>query len=395
MVPPRSQVLTRIDMTRISTISTVLLVLIGLAAIAPSRAEARQFKTPVYYPIDGNPFGMATGDFNNDGKLDLVTAEFFTGNVAILLGKGDGSFESPRYFTAPGAVHLGVGDFNGDHIPDLAVVENGGTGHGSLEIFLGDGQGNFHSSARYELGLEPIDIAVADFNGDGRRDVAVTNRLGYGKNENDGAVLVFMGKGDGTLGPPSVYKLPGQPYGIAAGDLNGDRHPDLVVTEVSGSALAVLMNNGHGKFKHTKSYAVGKGDEPDLVAMADLDHNGTLDVVTCDAGSENIAVLLGNGDGTFGSAAFYSASKLGQYLDGLAIADFRRNGTVDVAVVLQDGYPGLFYGNGDGTFQAVVQIKSVVYPGYATVTGNFNKDGEPDLVVGAVNKGLAVLINVR
>jgi hypothetical protein len=389
-VPPRSRVFPLVKMTRISTIPTVLLVLAGLAALAP-KAEGRQFRKPVYYQTNANVWGILAADFNHDGILDLAFTDLY--QVGIMLGKGDGTFESPRYFSAPDALQLAVGDFNGDHNLDLAVLEYGGTGHSALGIFLGDGQGNFNNIATYEVGVESPGLTVADFDGDGHLDLAVANERGYGKHGNGGAVLVFSGKGDGTFRKPDVYKLWGQPYGIAAGDFNGDHHPDLAVAQAGGRSVTILMNNGHGKFRRTKTYQAG--NEADYVAVADLDRNGTLDLVVSAAGSNKVAVLLGKGDGTFGKTAFYSTAALGQGPIAVAIADFNRDGNLDIAVVLANGYPGLFYGNGDGTFQKVRQIKSVRYRGYALTAGDFNKDGKPDLAVVALSKGIAILINAQ
>ena len=367
----------------------LLLTVIVVTALAPS-AAAGQFKRPVYYQSNGNVWGIVAADFNHDGVLDLAFTNLY--EVGVMLGKGDGTFEAPRYFGVPNALRLAVGDFNGDHNLDLAVVEYRGTGHSALGIFLGDDKGNFKNSATYELGIESTSLVVADFDGDGHLDVAITSRLGYGRNGNAGSVLVFFGKGDGTFRKPDVYKQAGQPYGIAAGDFNGDRHPDLAVAEDSGGSVAILMNNGRGKFKLTGTYPTDQ--EADYVVVADLDHNGMLDLVVSNA-AQDIAVLLGNGDGTFGSATLYSTAPLGQTPVGVAIADFNRDGNPDIAVVLDGGYPGIFYGNGDGTFQAVKRISSLNDPGYALTVGDFNKDGQPDLAVVAISKGIAVLINTR
>ena len=374
----------------LKTMWALLLSVTLVTAVVPS-AEAGQFKKPVYYKTNDNVWGIVSADFNHDGIRDLAFAEFFSSQVGIMLGKGSGTFEAPRYFTVPGALQLAVGDFNGDHKLDLAVVEYGGTGHSSLGIFLGDGQGNFKNSATYELGIESNSLAVADFNGDGHLDVAVTNRLGYGKNGKEGSVMVFFGRGDGTLRKPDLYELGGQPYGIATGDFNGDHHPDLAITQDTGRSIAIFMNSGHGRFTHTITYKVHVGAV--YVAIADLDRNGTPDLAVSDNGG--VDVLLGNGDGTFGNATLYSTWPLGQVPVEIAIADFNGDGNPDLAVVLSNGYPGVFYGNGDGTFRPVMQIKSVPYSGYALTAGDFNEDGKPDLVVGAISKGIAVLIHAR
>jgi len=193
-----------------------LLAWVGLAML-PQTALAGQFKKPVYYPAPGLPEAIVTADFNHDGNLDLAVGDFGNELVQTLLGRGDGTFhKGPSFSVYPySVIGLAVGDLNGDHVPDLAVVENIGPANGKLGIFLGNGDGSFHKSAEYDLGYEPVSAAVADFDGDGHLDVAVTNEGVNGK----GSVMVFFGNGNGTFRGPTIYKLPFYPYSVAAGDL--------------------------------------------------------------------------------------------------------------------------------------------------------------------------------
>jgi len=373
-------------MTRISTLSMVLLVMIELAAIAPS-AEARQFKTPEYYKAGLLNYAVISGDFTHDGKLDLITGDYDNWKLYVYLGKGDGTFQKPviSNITAPGA--LAVGDFNGDGIPDFAVIE----GQSTLGIYLSNGDGTFRNSANYDLGGGvPAWLTVADFDGDGHPDIAVTNFDNYGQ---DGSVMVFFGKGNGQLGKPAIYKLPGYPCGIAASDLNGDHHPDLVVTEVHGSEVAILTNDGRGRFRLTATYST-PSDEPVRVAVASLKNGGNADlIVTCRAG---VVVFPGNGDGTFGTPTLYSTNENGNPGADSVVADFRGNGNLDVATVLFDGHvEELFYGNGDGTLQNPVRIKLRKGEGGTStlLTADFNKDGFPDLAMASAD--LVVLLNAK
>jgi len=371
-----------------------LLLALAVVTMAANSAVARQFKKPAYYKLSNEPYGVVSTDFNNDGNLDLAVAEF-SGQVGILLGKGKGTFHPARYFSAPGAIALAYGDFNGDHNLDLAVIEYGGTGYSALGIFLGDGQGNFRSSATYQLGVESTSVAVANFNGDGHLDIAATNEHGSGKNGKDGSVMVFFGNGDGTFKAPSLYKLPGQPYAVAVGDFKGNHHPDLAVAEDAGNSVAILMNNGSGKFRHTATYHTDI--EAICVAIADLDHNGVQDLVVGDA-IGNVAVLLGSGDGTFGRATLYSTSPTGT-TEAVVIADFNLDGNPDIAVAVSGGQDGgvvLLYGNGDGTFQSLVHIGISKGDGLSLAAGDFNKDGAPDLAVPIDgSEVMAILLNTQ
>jgi hypothetical protein len=354
----------------------LLLSVTVVTALAP-RAGAGQFKKPVYYDLghDAGLNGMVTADFNHDGNLDLAVAEETISQVGILLGKGNGAFRSVQGFSVPSPIALAVADFNGNHTSDLAVIESCGTGSGILGIYLNNGNGTFKNSANYELGAESISLAVSDFNGDGHSDIAVTNRTGYGS---DGSVMVFLGNGDGTFRTPTVYKLPGGPFGIAVGDLNGDHHPDLVVTQFDGESVAVFMNTGHGKFKLTNTYPVNFG-EPRGPALAGLRHNGILDLVV--SAADGIDVYPGNGDGTFGTSTSYSTDGIGQAPTDSVVADFKRDGKPDIAVELFQGQPAMLYGNGDGTFQAAIPIKEKGCCGDSLVAADFDADGAPDLAV--------------
>jgi FG-GAP-like repeat len=350
--------------------------LAGLVVAIP-RAEARQFKTPDYYKAGLFNISVITGDFNHDGNLDLITGDFEYSKLYVFLGKGDGTFHKALVSQLPGPLGaLAVADFNGDHIPDFAAIVGG-----TLAIYLSNGDGTFRNSANYDLGGgSPEWLAVADFNGDGHPDIAVTNQ--------DGDVMLFFGRGNGKFGKPVVYKLPNEPWGVTAADLNGDQHPDLVITEFTGSAIAILMNDGRGKFKLTATYGT-PSSEPYSTTVAALKNGGNADlIVGCGSG---IAVFPGNGDGTFGSPTQYSYG----HATGSVVADFNGDGNLDIAAVLVD-FSGveLFYGNGDGTLQKPVTVK-LRYGGALTLgTADFNKDGAPDLAVGTDND-LTVLLNAR
>jgi hypothetical protein len=213
----------------------LLLALAGLAML-PQAALAGQFKAPVYYKVGTLPYSIVTADFNHDGNLDLAVSDLGSNQISILLGRGDGSFYPARTFSVPSCAGLAVGDFNGDGVPDLAIVEYAGFGTGALGIYLGNGDGTFRKGTSYVLGPGSIWLAVADFNGDGHLDVAVTNN-GSDEHGTNGSVMVLFGKGDGTFGKPTTYRLSGGPFAIAAADLNGDGRPDIAVTTDEAEAL--------------------------------------------------------------------------------------------------------------------------------------------------------------
>jgi hypothetical protein len=308
------------------------------------------------------------------------------------MGKGDGSFRRGSSFSVAAPytpVGLAVGDFDHNGTTDLVVVEYNGTGIGKLGVFLGNGDGTFHQSAEYQLGFEPLSAAVADFNGDGHLDVVVTNEGVNGK----GSVMVFFGNGDGTFQKPTIYNLSAYPYSVAAGDLNGDGRPDLAVAEYE-AGVAVLLNKGSGKFGKPVLYPVSPAAVTNVV-IAELNQDNHPDLVV--ATFSAVGVLLGTGGGKFGKAALYSTSPISQGNPyAVVVADFNRDGKPDIATVLFQGDPGLFYGRGDGTFRSVVPIKLRNPGGTSLVAADFNKDGAPDLAIVNENTAqIAILLNAQ
>jgi hypothetical protein len=364
---------------------------VAALAITTQSASAGQFKKPVYYPAPGLPLGIVTADFDGDTNLDLAVADFGDGVVRTLLGRGDGGFRTGPSFSiaAPYApLALAVGDFNGDGVLDLAVVEYNGPADGRLGIFLGKGDGTFHKSAEYNLGYEPSSAAVADFDGDGHLDVVVTNQGVKG----NGSVMVFFGNGDGTFKPPTTYNLGAYPDGVAAGDLNGDGRPDLAVAE-GDEGVAVLLNKGVGKFGKPVVYPVFPAAVTTVV-IAELNHDNYPDLVV--GTFQAVGVLLGKGAGKFGKAAIYSTVPLTRESNpyDVVVADFNLDGNTDIAVVIGQGNSGLFYGKGDGTFKAVVPIKlNSNGGGQGIASGDFNKDNAPDLAILETEGYVAVFLD--
>src|SRR5215207_1989344 len=190
---------------------------------------------------------------------------------------------------------------------------------------LGNGNGTFQSPVTYPVGSVPWKIAVADFNGDSKPDVAVTNG-GTGST----SVSVLIGNGDGTL-QAAVNSNVGQlPRGIGVGDLNGDTKPDLVVAAVSAGAVVVLIGNGNGTFQGPVSYPTG-GTEPVNMALADFNGDDKLDVVAVAAiHPHTFSILRGVGDGTL-QAADVKAARNNSFTP--IAADFDADGKADLAIV--------------------------------------------------------------
>ncbi len=377
-------------MKPISCFTAVMLAALSVVSID---ASAGQFKKPTYYYAGSLPFKVVSADFNNDGNADLAFGDWLSSQLVVLLGNGNGTFQKLLTFAVGSPGGLAIGDFNEDNIPDLAVVESGGTGDGALAIFLGDGQGGFKLFSSYQIGVESGNVAVADFNGDGHLDVAVSN-LGF--EGNGSSVMTFFGNGHGKFGHRRTYKPGNGPAGIAAGNLNGDHFPDLAVTLAGDGSVAVLMNDGTGHFKKPVTYSAGGGEVVD-VKISDLRHDGRNDLVIANGSLSAVGVLLNRGDGVFGPVTLYPTHC---DVEALTVADFNLDGKLDVAVAAQAGNSAFMYGKGNGTFGSPVPIKDAYgnnnYGGFSIASGDFNNDGAPDLAIPIENAGkVAIMLNAQ
>ncbi len=242
---------------------------------------------PIYIPE--GVFKVDTGVFNSEGKTDLVVTAY---ELTILMGNGDGTFTAkPSIPITGGAAATVAGDFNGDGIADLAIAENGSEfAPSSVTILLGRGDGNFTQvPSSPATGIEPLAIAAADFNGDGILDLAVTN-------QNDGypllgSVTILIGRGNGTFAPMAVSPVTGSvPYSVEVADFNGDGKPDLAVANAGSNTITVLLGAGNGHFAPPISPAVGT--DPVFAAVGDFNGDGVPDLAAASNTTNSVTVLL-------------------------------------------------------------------------------------------------------
>ena len=287
------------------------------------------FRKGALYPTTGtNSQTVVVGDFNGDGKQDLAVPNFGgilqPSDISVLLGNGDGTFQPATSLPLGGrypCTWVAVGDFNKDGKLDLATTS--GDANNQVGVMLGNGDGTFQSPVFYPAGTGSSWIAAADLNGDGKTDLVTTDY-------NTGAVLVLLGNGDGTFrAPANVPVGMGVSYGVV-GDFNGDGKPDLAISGGFSGALSVLLGKGDGTFQAPKNYAVGI--DLQSLAMADFDGDGKLDLAVIDSGAaseaQSVAVLRGNADGTFRAPIFFDVKSPYQ----AAVGDFNKDGKPDLAM---------------------------------------------------------------
>ena len=351
-----------------------------LVAIPNPDGTAKSF---TFYSVPSGAQSILTGDFNNDGKLDVAVIGSSNSNgIAVYLGNGDGTLQSPNLFSGDQATIQAVAyDFNGDGNLDLAVV-NGISN--DVSILLGNGKGMFATAANYPAGVTGAgQIVAGDFNGDGHEDLAVSGAS---------SISVLLNQGKGTFGAP--INTPGTfnyITGLAAGDFNNDGKLDIALTDSGGGTVSIFLGNGAGMFPTEYDYVAGS--EPTGLFAMDLDGDGNLDVVLASGhpdvlipnlNSQFVTALLGNGDGTLtGPPTFHAGSSP----NAIAIADFNGDGTPDIASAAGQLWIGVA-----GETPVSINLGSGVSAS-GVAAADVNGDGKPDIVVGDANgSGVYVLL---
>jgi hypothetical protein len=323
------------------------------------------FSAPIDYAVGANAHAVVTADFNGDGHLDLAAANYDSiaayGNVSVLLGNGDGTFQPARnYNNGSAPASIVVGDFNGDGKLDLVTGDLVDDDFGRITVLLGNGDGTFQEGGREAAFGQntTMALAVGDFNADGKLDVAA---IGHSTNSFFNEVDVLLGRGDGTFAPQSSYYSPSTDgdSSLATGDFNRDGKVDLAWPDIGGSAVDVLLGNGDGTFA-AAAQSFATDPYPSFVALADLNGDGKIDLVTANPYGASASVLLGNGDGTFQPARNYAGA-------GSFVGDFNGDGSLDLVVDA-----GLLSGNGHDAGAFPSRSGTVA-------AGDFNGDGLSDV----------------
>jgi len=336
------------------------------------------FDSPRGTPIEAYSRTLAAGDLNGDGELDLVVADETAASLQIMLGKGDGTFATPTLLPI-WVLSLSLADLNSDGKLDIIVLNYDNAIHNLALVLLGNGDGTFGPAVAYAAGDDTYGLgsfAIGDLNADGHLDLAIPD---FGRGE----VAVVPGNGDGSFAPVRRFPIGSLPFSTAIGDFNGDGYPDIASSCSTGGGLgmvAVLLGNGDGTYG--VDTRVTTGMDPSAVEVKDFNGDGYPDIASANSGSATVSVVVNDGAGDFGRAHDYSVGPYPLWItsaemDGtpgldLVVADF---GTDSISIL-----PGL----GDGTFGLQTYVPTLANPNFVSVA-DLDKDGRPDLIAATGN----------
>jgi hypothetical protein len=345
------------------------------------------------------PSAIVAGDFRGNGVLDLAVADSNSGQVSVLLNNGNGTFQAPRFYRVGSKpLALVAGSFtekrthDGKPVLDLAVAN---TNSNDLSVLLGNGDGTFQPQLLFGAGSFPAWLVTADFNSDGRLDLATGNQ-GLGDVPGSGDISILLGQGGGYFQVQSTNPVGMNPVGTVTADLNHDGHTDIITANSNSNDISVLLGNGDGTFQAARSFPAG--ERPTALAVADFNGDGRLDVAVADGGENGdgggVSILMGNGDGTFQAPVFYPA---GATPYSIVAGDWTGSRVIDLAVANKDS-PNVtvFMGDGRGGFRALppISLGDQASDPVAITAGDFTGNGVRDLAV--VDQGsnrVSILLN--
>lgn len=324
------------------------------------------FSAAASFGVGSRPVGLTVVDVNGDTDLDLVTTNFLGDSVSVLLGNGSGAFGLSTTFPTGGEepTAAAAGHFNGDGFLDLMVANSDSN---FVSLLPGDGAGGFGAPVHRAAAFGPNSFAQADFNSDGRPDLACA---GFTRDE----VSVFFSDDESVFGFAAFPA--GGALDMVLGDFDGDGVLDVATADRTGDRVTVLKGDGAGGFGTPVSFSVA--NEPISIESGDLDCDGVLDLVVAHSNSASVTILLGDGIGAFAPASPYS---FGADTGSVSLGDVNGDGILDLAGGNEDvDTVSVALGDGNGGFEAPSSFAVGDSP-TALVLGDLNRDGHLDIVV--------------
>jgi len=369
------------------------------------------------------PVGIKHSDFNNDGNLDFVVTSAGSSKLAVRLGNGDGTFQSPLLpllDTGSSPSRVSVGDLDNLNGLDIAVINSG---ENTYSVYLHNGAGGFSTQVKYNTGISPADILVVDLNSDGFDDVAVANNT-------DDNVSTYVNNGDGTLDVFGIFTSVGSgPISLYAGNITGDSSIDLIVANIGDNTVSILAGANNGTFANEPSittdtspifvtagdfnndlsqdivvisngesnvkiipgqasgnlgFVTDVGNNPTKSLTGDLDGDGIADKAVINRNDNNITLFKGDGNGLFTSLGAPLA--LATDTRDAKLVDLNSDGILDIVVVFGTSGLRVYFGQGLGTFASPASYASSNQP-ESVASGDFNGDGHLDIVVACSGLG--------
>jgi sugar lactone lactonase YvrE len=365
---------------------------VSVTGAFPSVTTIAQAGLPGNYSLTAAVSGTGKSPAGPTGTISFTDLSA-NSSVLATASLGDPAAETLAAGFAPAVGNepsgIVAGDFNSDGNMDIAVGLNAVSPTDSPTVLLGDGTGNFSPVTGNPITAVGRPVLVQDFNGDGHPDILLADELGA-------SMTVLLGNGDGTfaVSPQGVFYTTYGNDPVVAGDFNGDGIPDLAVG--GGYYLVILLGQGNGSFTQVPvtTTNIFEASNFSTMATADLNGDGLSDLLIADLGPQQVSVYLSNGDGTFtggpGTPVSLNSASL------LTTGDYNSDGKLDLALSLYGGSSqvAVFLGNGDGSFQATPSLTSstIGLTPFVFTTGDFNADGIADLFLGAQVNGTTISV---
>ncbi len=370
---------------------------------AKTGITATDFATKVDFATGTNPYSLAIGDLDGDGKPDLAVANQLSSTVSIYRNTStsgsisSGSFATKQDFTTGNLpVSVVIGDLDGDGKPDLAVANQSSN---TVSVFRNTAtsgsinSGSFAAKQDFATGSSPQSLSIGDLDGDGKPDLAVANRV-----SNNVSILrntAMSGSiGSGSFAAKQDFATGSEPYSVAIGDLDGDGKPDLVVSNLNSQNVSIFRNTstsgsiGSGSFAAKQDFATGS--EPSTLSIGDLDGDGKPDLVVANQTSDNVSILRNTAtSGSINSGSFAAKQDFatGSRPISLSIGDLDGDGKPDLAVANYNSATLSVLRNtaisgsiGSGSFAAKQDFATGTGP-LSVAIGDLDGDGKPDLAV--------------